>query len=194
MDDFVDTGQCDGLLGLLLVRAGVPDEDVVTNRAVEEVRMLEDHADLCATGGRVQSGDIGSVDQYLATLRFLQAGDERQDGAFPRARRTDDGGGGARFEGEVDAPEYVFARVAIAEGHIAELDTGAGVWAEPGAGAGWSAASAVMMVLRRSNTAREFSTAPARSARTVKGSRNRTTTTISATAWGRRFHRAPPAS
>ena len=111
-----------------------------------------------------------------------------EDRALSRTRRPDDRGRRSRFEHEVELGEHVGSVLGtvVAEAHIPEFDSRRAISGglRPAPSAACVPRGASMMLRRRVSTPREFSTAPERSASTVKGSRNRTVTISSATASG----------
>lgn len=86
------------------------DPDVVRDRPVEQVRMLEHHTDQRAPGIGIDIGGVDAIDHDLPALGCVQPGDQGQDRALAGAGRADDRGSGAGFEGERQIPEDLGAR------------------------------------------------------------------------------------
>lgn len=114
------------------IRAGVAE--VIGDGAGEEEGGLGDDADLVAIVGEVEGADILAVDEDVAVLEFVEAGEEAADAAFAGAGMADEGDGLAGGDGEGEVGEDGFA-VGVAKADVLELD-GAGEIGGEGVGLG----------------------------------------------------------
>ena len=106
---------------LLFGRVRLADAQIVGDRAVEQQRFLEHHADVPPQRGQLQAADVHAVDLDDAGLRIEGAVQQRDRGRFAGAGRADqrDGLAGQRGEGKVldRGPLAV-----IGKRHVVEFD------------------------------------------------------------------------
>ena len=103
LDEFQRLGAACRDPHFLLGRVRLADAQIVGDRAVEQQRLLEHHADIPPQRRQLQAADIHAVDLDEAGLRVERAMQQRDRGRFAGAGRADqrDGLAGQRGEGEV---------------------------------------------------------------------------------------------
>src|SRR5271165_6319411 len=101
LGEFVDARNAAGGEKLLFGRGGIGEEHVVTDRSIEEKRLLQDDAELPAIVIKTHGGKIDAVDEDGALVGLVEGADEADDGRLARPRRADERGhgSGARLEG-----------------------------------------------------------------------------------------------
>ena len=80
-----------------------PERDVLTDRALEEPRVLQDHSDVLAQVVAAHARRVATVEHDRAVVDVVEPHHQVHEGRLARAGRTDDRHGGAGFghEGEV---------------------------------------------------------------------------------------------
>src|SRR4051812_47951071 len=76
--------------------------DVVFNRAAEEERVLQHHAEASSQVSNFQLADIHSVNLYRTALDIVEAKQERDDRRLSRAGVSNNGDCLTRLDGERD--------------------------------------------------------------------------------------------
>src|SRR3989441_717231 len=98
---------------------GVVQPDVRRDRAREDERVLEHHADVPAHVALPQLTDVHAVEEDAPLLDVVEARDEADDRGLPRPGRADDGHALARGDREVHVPEHPVTLV-VREAHVLE--------------------------------------------------------------------------
>ena len=108
-----------------LGRIGAAIEEVVAHRAVQERRLLLDHADAGAQAGLLDRADVLPVDEDAAALGLVKAQEQLHERRFPRPRAAHDADLLAGADRQVDAMEPPAPAAAIAVAEPAQLDRAA---------------------------------------------------------------------
>jgi hypothetical protein len=95
--------------------------NVVGDRAREQQRLLEDHADLVAQRLELEVADVVPVDRDPAALGVVEADEHADEGRLAGARRADDRHALAGPDGERDVVQRVVAAL-VGEVHVLERD------------------------------------------------------------------------
>ncbi len=69
------------------VRLG--ERHILANRAVEEKRILQHHAQLRAVRLQPHRREIDAIDHHFAFVRLVESGNQSDDGRLARSRRAD---------------------------------------------------------------------------------------------------------
>ena len=102
------------------------DADVVGNRALEQVGILENLADLVGQYVAGYLPDIHATHLDLSLADIEKACDQPQQGGFPRAGCPDQCRHAARFDSQADVTEHGGLICGIPETDVAQLDRGIG--------------------------------------------------------------------
>ncbi len=78
----------------------VAEADVLSQRAGEEERILQDHGEVLAQSRQILLAEIDAVDENLAGGDIVEAHHEAGEGGFSRTGVADDGYGLAGLNGE----------------------------------------------------------------------------------------------
>ena len=122
-DELVDPRRGRGRLDLFLARAGAAAGDVLTQRRVEQERVLADHGRAAAVVGEAELAEVAPVDQDRAAVRVVEPHQQIERRRLAAARLADerDGLAGARVHAET-AQDGV---AVVGELHVAQLDVAA---------------------------------------------------------------------
>jgi hypothetical protein len=101
--ELVYAGDPAGVHELLFGGLGAAEEDVLADGAVEEEGLLQDDAQLLTVVAEAEGGQVGVVDEDLATAGGVKAADEGDDGGLAGAGGAYEGGDGAGLGLEADA-------------------------------------------------------------------------------------------
>lgn len=96
--------------------------DVFANRSTEQVRALQDDAEVRLIPCESAVAQIVAVDEDVSARGFVEARGEVDDGAFAATAGTNEGDGLARFHGEVEIFQHRFA-IEVGEIDMAEFDS-----------------------------------------------------------------------
>ena len=99
--------------------------DVFVDRAIEQDVFLKDDADVPAQPAGIRLGDIGAIKKDLALLRDIESLDKLRQRGFARARGADNADHIALIDGERYVLQDFLPTGAVAETHVAELDSAA---------------------------------------------------------------------
>lgn len=75
---------------LLFSSLGTSIEYVLTNRSVDQERLLPDHADFAAQVANVKVSDVDAIDCDDAAVGFVKAQQEIENSRLPAARLADE--------------------------------------------------------------------------------------------------------
>ena len=114
-------GRPGGLDDLLLGRAGVPERDVLADRALEEPRVLEHHPDAGAELVAAHLRDVATVEADRTAVELVEPHDQVHEGGLARAGRADDRDRGAGLGDKVQVADEGLVRV-VGEPDVVELD------------------------------------------------------------------------
>ena len=117
----VDVGGARGLEDLLLGRVGIAVRDVLADRAAEEPRVLQHHADLRAQLRARDRRDAAPVERDLAPVQLVEPHDQVDERGLARAGRADDRDRLAGLGDERERLDQRAVRV-VRERDVAELD------------------------------------------------------------------------
>ena len=90
-DELVGVGSAGGRLELLDGRVRLPESEVVRDRAVEEVAVLEHDGHLRPQCMEAQRSHINIAHEHAALLRVVEPLQQPDQGGLPRAAAADDG-------------------------------------------------------------------------------------------------------
>ena len=100
---------------------GPGEADVVEDGAAEEERLLRHDGQLLAQRALRDVAHVVAVDEDLARLRVVEAGEQLDDCGLAGAGGADERDGPAGRDDQVDVVQHGLVRV-VAEGDVAELD------------------------------------------------------------------------
>ena len=103
------------------VASGLAVGDVLRDRAVEQERLLQHHADLLAQGLQSTAPARRAVDQDLPLVRVVEAAEQVDQRGLAGAAGADQADHLARLDDEADVVQHRLARL-VAEGDVLELD------------------------------------------------------------------------
>ena len=137
-DEVVGLGCAGGGNDLVECGVGSAVGDVVAHRGREEERLVEDQADVVPEAGQRVAVDRHAVDQDLAVVDVVEAGQQAGDRRLAAAGAADDRDRLTRFDREIEIAQYRFAAflgsatigrrcVRVGEGDAPELDATLGV-------------------------------------------------------------------
>ena len=101
-------------------------DQVVADRAAEQKRLLEHHADVPAEVARGQLAHVDAVEQHPARVDVVEAADQVHERRLAAAAATDDADLFARPDREVHLREDRTMAL-VAEGHVVEADLALGL-------------------------------------------------------------------
>ena len=104
---------------LVVVRVGAGDAQVVRHGARIQEGILHDDAKLATQPVTVHVADIEAVDQDASRLRFVEPGQEANQGGLAGTRRTDDADGLAGGDVHREIPEHRSTRL-VFDGQVLE--------------------------------------------------------------------------
>src|SRR5207248_4258959 len=89
-DEVVGVHELRGPLDLGVGRVEAAVADVLADRAAEQVRLLEDHAEVRLEPAEAPLAVVDAVDEDLAARRLVEAAEEADDRALAAAGRADE--------------------------------------------------------------------------------------------------------
>ena len=116
-DERVDIGFTASFLDFGLRGIGFGVEQILFDRAVEQVRVLRHHSDVLAQIGQIEFADVDAVQQDPSACHIIEARNQVDDGGLARSRRPDDGNGRSRLQFEADVIQDRLFRI-IVEGNL----------------------------------------------------------------------------
>ena len=102
---------------------GFHQQQILSDRAVEQHRFLGYHTDLSAQGVELDLADVQPIHQYGTFQRAVRAGQEFEQGGFATARTPNQPHESARRNREIHPLQVEGALIAVAEVHAPELHT-----------------------------------------------------------------------
>ena len=120
-DEVVSEGLAGGRMDLGFGGVEATIADIFGDGGVEEECFLSDDAYLFAERGLGDGADIDDIDKDGATLRIVEAEEEREERAFAGAASADEGAGGAGGDVELDGIDG-WGLGTITEGDVGEFD------------------------------------------------------------------------
>src|SRR5712675_136696 len=118
---FVDSGNAARFhdFGFAGVRAG--EGYIFTNGTVEKKSVLQHNTKLRAITPQLDGGEIHSIDEDASTFRFVESGDQPDDGGLPRTGRADQSGDRTGQRDKINVEENLLTGF-VGKIHIFEND------------------------------------------------------------------------
>ncbi len=99
---------------------GGPEANILGDGSGEQMRVLQNHAEIAAQVFDFEIADVDAADANRAALHFVESQQQAGEGGFPRAGVAHHGNGLARFDAEADVvQDPIFA--VVGEPHVVEF-------------------------------------------------------------------------
>ena len=121
LHEIPDVGLFQRRLHLGLGGVGLGIQQIIADRAVEQVGLLADHPHLRPQEAQVELAHVDAVEGHTALVHVVQAGNQIDDGALAGAGGPDDGDAVPRLQFKADVLEHG-AVLLVAETDVVEHD------------------------------------------------------------------------